>query len=365
MTNRTIKKSNKDKKQLQKGQWEQTRWAKQAVHSDDLLAPASFPPVRADIIQSAQGDVYAVDDLDYVEPETHKLVTYQVHGDQITDPKFEVVPDDLVGEQHDVKRQQEAWSLFATLIPPESRQIISQFVVITDGKDDTIAAVDYAEDDLAHWALEVDIADLDDKDALTFDLVHEFAHLLTLNKTQVSFDEELAKNPDDQTLLKNKAALCSDYFTGMGCSLPDSYVNIFYKRFWGQINAEWERIDALQYKDDLTPYYNGLHDFYESHLDQFVDDYAATHPTEDIAESFAYFVFSPKPSGNSVKEQKIKFFYEFPELVKLRDDILKGTCREFKFMAYAKPKSCQRRHVHFRRMGGRHWKRDGGGKYDR
>jgi len=51
-----------------------------------------------------------------------------------------------------------------------------------------------------------------------------------------------------------------------------------------------------------------------------------THPAEDIAESFTYFVFTPKPTGNSIKEQKIAFFYEYPELVKLRSDILNGAC---------------------------------------
>jgi hypothetical protein len=57
-----------------------------------------------------------------------------------------------------------------------------------------------------------------------------------------------------------------------------------------------------------------------------VDDYATTHPTEDIAESFAYFVFSPEPTGDSIKDQKIAFFYEYPELVKLRQSILQGGC---------------------------------------
>lgn len=355
MTNRTITKGKKDKEQLEKEQCRPMRRAKQAARSDNALNSAYSPPVRPDIIESVQGDVYPVEDPNYVEPETHKLVTYQVHGDQITNPKFDIVPDDLASEQRDVKRQQEAWELFTTLIPPESRQMISQFAVMTDGKDETIAAVDYADDDPSRWALEVDIADLEDKDALVFDLVHEFAHLLTLNETQVFFDEELVKDPNDQTLLKKKAALCPTYFTDTGCSKPDSYINIFYRRFWEDINVEWKKIDALQYEKDLIPYYNGLHDFYQLHLDQFVDDYAATHPTEDIAESFAYYVFSPKPSGNSIKEQKMKFFYEFPELVELRDEILKGTCREFNFAAYAKPRRCRRAHVHFRRMG-RHYR---------
>jgi hypothetical protein len=85
-------------------------------------------------------------------------------------------------------------------------------------------------------------------------------------------------------------------------------------------------VDALQYTGDLMAYYNALYQFYQAHSAEFVDDYAATHPTEDIAESFTYFVFSPKPAGASIKEQKIKFFYEYPELVQLREGILSGIC---------------------------------------
>jgi hypothetical protein len=90
---------------------------------------------------------------------------------------------------------------------------------------------------------------------------------------------------------------------------------------------EWRKIDALQYgTEDLTLYYDTLYNFYKTHQDQFVDDYATTHPTEDIAESFAYFVFNPKPTGNSVREQKVAFFYEYPELVELRANILGNLC---------------------------------------
>jgi hypothetical protein len=92
------------------------------------------------------------------------------------------------------------------------------------------------------------------------------------------------------------------------------------------INDEWEKVDALQYADDLSPYYDGLFSFYLTHQDQFLDDYSTTHPAEDIAEAFAYFVFSPKPAGKLIKDQKMLFFYEYHELVELRQSILKGTC---------------------------------------
>jgi len=51
----------------------------------------------------------------------------------------------------------------------------------------------------------------------------------------------------------------------------------------------------------------------------FVTEYASTNPGEDIAESFAFFVLRPKPSSSKKKsDQKMLFFFDYPELVKLR-----------------------------------------------
>ena len=72
-----------------------------------------------------------------------------------------------------------------------------------------------------------------------------------------------------------------------------------------------------------------LDDFYKIYQDQFLTDYAATSPLEDIAESWAFFVLSPKPELNSIANEKILFFYEYPELVALRQEILDRLCVEF------------------------------------
>lgn len=281
-----------------------------------------------EIIASAQGDVYNMANIpdDYVEPETHYLAVYSVEGDAITEPTFESVPNDLKDEQKDTALQNTAWDVFTALIPSQDRQMVVQYNVFTDGYSNTLAAVDQNHTDPSQWILEIDIADLEDKDALLFTLIHEYAHLLTLNASQVIPDQEIVDDPTNLSLQEKKAAACPTYFTGTGCSYTDSYINMFYNRFWVDIDDEWRKIDALQYGTDDTLYFDGLYSFYKSHQDQFVDDYSTTHPAEDIAESFAYFVFAPKPTGNSIKEQKIAFFYEYPELIQLRKDILSGAC---------------------------------------
>lgn len=281
-----------------------------------------------EIIASAQGEVYNLAGIsNNGEPKTYYLAAYAVEGDTITHPIFQSVPGELQEEQKDSALQNEAWALFTDLIPRRDRQMVGRFNVFTDGYSNTLAAVDQIKDDPSRWVLEIDIADLEDKEALMFTMIHEYAHLLTLNAAQVIPDPEIVNDPASLSLQASKAAACSTYFTGVGCSYSDSYINTFYNRFWVEINDEWKKIDALQYQPaGLTPYYDGLYNFYKTHRDQFLDDYSVTHPTEDIAEAFAYFVFSPKPVGISIKEQKVAFFYEYPELVQLRENILNGTC---------------------------------------
>ena len=60
---------------------------------------------------------------------------------------------------------------------------------------------------------------------------------------------------------------------------------------------------------------------YEKYQDQFVSMYSSTNIDEDIAESWTEFVLTEKPSGETISEQKILFFYGFPELVELREHI--------------------------------------------
>ncbi|MBN8655396.1 MAG: hypothetical protein J0M11_06625 [Anaerolineae bacterium] len=289
----------------------------------------SCPLTMTEIIASAQGDVYAMDEsaADYVAPDFRYLTSYSVDGDSITNPELKDVPAAFEPQQADSASQQEAWQVFATLIPPADRDMVVEFNVFTDGYSNTLAAVGQLSESPTDWMLEVDVADLEDKDSLIFTLIHEYAHLLTLNSEQVAPDKELVDDPFNPELQIEKGAACAYYFTGTGCSYEDSYVNAFYNRFWVDLEEEWSVIDVMQYDEDASlEYYAALYAFYKEHQDQFVDDYSVTHPTEDIAESFTYFVFSPKPSGNSIKEQKINFFYEYPELVQLRSDILNGAC---------------------------------------
>ena len=190
-------------------------------------------------------------------------------------------------------------------------------------------------------------------------LIHENGHILSLSASQSDNDllgyEELCdddwKECDDDEIRRTftqKAAACAPNFYDewSGCLKDDSYLNKFFQKFWVDVYPEY--------------YYGGnqiisTDKFHKKYYDQFVTWYAASHPAEDIAESFRAFVLwddelidnykkwcsTVGDSGwhliledglthlqwckiyrdNSIWEEKIRFFYDFPELVEMRDFI--------------------------------------------
>lgn len=144
------------------------------------------------------------------------------------------------------------------------------------------------------FTLRIDITDVFDKNGNIRNLdktlrtfVHEFGHVITLNNTQTDISK---RDP-------NKF-----YYTPE-CFRKGSYILEFYNKFWKELNTE-----------------SGASLYFEK-PDLFVDQYSSQNVNEDIAESFMLFVLSNRPSGNSIAEHKIQFFYSYPELVEVRNNI--------------------------------------------
>ncbi|MDB5225180.1 MAG: hypothetical protein JWL87_132 [Candidatus Adlerbacteria bacterium] len=138
---------------------------------------------------------------------------------------------------------------------------------------------------------------------ISITLVHEYAHLITLNSSQVDYKK----------INKLKCRKANLYATnGDGCTLTDSYLSAFAQKFWTASAQKAAKDSATTGATDL---------YYAQNKNSFTTVYAATGPEEDIAEAFTDFVLRAKPTGSLVKDQKILFFYQYPELVKLRDSI--------------------------------------------
>ena len=250
------------------------------------------------------------------------LVTYEIRDNQIVNPENAPITDDLAPYQADTASHQQIWVYFASLIPREQRTMLCKFVVFTDGPEETMAAVDRETDNPTRWILAVDIQDAKDTEELTYTLIHEFGHLLTLDTSEVGPDTELLLQLDDERIRATAVAGCPGYFAGDGCSQADSYLNGFYDRFWDPIYDEWSAVDAME---DADAYFERLEAFCLEHQDQFVSDYEATGPEEDIAESWTHFVLRPKPEAGVISGEKVRFFYARPELVRLRAEIISRT----------------------------------------
>ncbi len=288
---------------------------------------AACPNETASILEAANqagyssGDFPAVDLGDKVDL---PLVTYKVNGDELSDPLLEAVPKSLKKYQGDVLTQQNAWALFAALIPADQRRMLAEYQVITDGAGNILAIVEQTPHNPDKWILEIDIADMADTKNLVFTLLHEFGHLLTLNASQVPPDLKVFRNPDSDLIYTQEASACPSYFPGEGCSLSGSYINTFYNRFWTGLYEEWQSIDSIE-NDNRRQ--DKLDAFFQKYKDQFVDDYAVTNVSEDLAETWAFFLLSPRPEADTIADQKLLFFYGYPELVQVRQQILENLCK--------------------------------------
>jgi hypothetical protein len=290
--------------------------------TDTPIYEASCPILLTDIMDTASIDSNLSEEFNDEE----YYVLYTIGGDKL-DTREEIAVNSSISAKYDSRTRHEfIWNYFADIIPQEQRNFLTEFAVTSDGWGAILASVSPNYDNPAEWTLEVDTLDSDDNYDLTFTLIHEFGHLLTLNSKQVPVNRRVFYNKDDTDIYDQAVAECPQYFTGEGCSNSGSYINEFFNRFWTQFYKEWQEIDLIEDKD---VYYEKLDDFYYTYQDQFLTDYAATSPAEDMAESWAFFILSPKPEFNSIADEKILFFYEYPELVQLRATILDRICEAF------------------------------------
>ncbi|APD05572.1 hypothetical protein UJ101_00019 [Flavobacteriaceae bacterium UJ101] len=211
------------------------------------------------------------------------------------------------------------WTIFYSIFPKDITQnYLTHFSLITDGKDGDLGGLVPIDTQNKQWKLEIDTSDMNitnysEKHIKDYihTLVHEFGHVLTLNNKQVKPTEDLYQNPE------------KGYLTSEGYASKDSYLNLFVTQFWeGVLLNKWDRINGISSEQKRL---KKLYQFYLKNQDTFLTDYAAEAPEEDIAESWSFFILNDRPSSlNLIKNQKINFFYQFPELIEYRTLIRKN-----------------------------------------
>ena len=211
---------------------------------------------------------------------TNVLVSYPViHGEaQITDPQ-------------DAK----VWNLVCAILPQEARQAIGEFTLFTDGCSNVLAYTSPLdrEDgtrDNSRFSVSIDYYDVYDENGqprdwskLIYTIVHEYGHVLLENDTQI--DLTVGESTHDPAGFRE-----------------GSFRKVFYDAFWAGLG-------------DST-----VADF-SKHPTNYVSRYGANYFHEDIADTFAVFVFGGDPQGDTVAAQKLRFFAQDPDMAALREAI--------------------------------------------
>lgn len=226
-----------------------------------------------------------------------ELITKDDTGSE-TNGTIYTVAKDLTLAPKPSANDQKLWDLFLSVAGKDDvLGYIQSFEVFDDSNNDSAASV-WQSQTAGKWHVNVNAAFQDDKKDLAHTMVHEYGHIVSLNNTQVKGEV---------------GGSCPFLQLDEGCANQASYINAFYDRFWKKYGEDVPS-DQGQNQDEVS-------DFYNASPSSFVTEYAATNYGEDWAESWAIFVTRVKPTGNQEKDQKVNFFYNYPELVNTRNRI--------------------------------------------
>lgn len=215
-----------------------------------------------------------------------RVATYPVIGDGTLNP----LPSGLAAE---------IWAAFSRIATPE--YVVGHlraFLVADAPGDPTTASVERTATRAPRWTLTMNLANASRRDAYLRALVHEYAHLLTLDENQVLTD----------------SGRCATTLVQEGCLVPGSTLERFEERFWERYGSEAPDPDSSS---------RGLAwRMFVAHTADFVTAYAATNVVEDAAETFAEFVIRKQPDPNSGPwARKVLFFWEDPTYLEIREHI--------------------------------------------
>ena len=191
-----------------------------------------------------------------------------------------------------------AWRSLASVAPPSLVEAVDLVAGYEPNDSGTLAYAGPIDDDTEGFLIAVDVeAAADDPGELELTMAHELSHVFT----QVTSQLDVAVFADE----------CDTLFNGIGCFQPDAYITSWIDEFWDP--TELAALPADGATDEVGGEARCAAD------PSFVGSYAASHPEEDFAESFAAYVFDV-PVPTSV-EPRMAFFERYDEFRSMRDAI--------------------------------------------
>lgn len=189
-----------------------------------------------------------------------------------------------------------AWEELVAVVPAAQLADLAVFAGFDDAESDVLAFATMLGDANDRFGIVVNLAAAqDDPEQFRLTLAHEVAHVFTQTPDQLDVDVD----PAD----------CPTFHNGNGCFRPGSLVAAWIDRFWSE--EQLAQVEAKAGSDQAGTDEAGAED--RCALDPgFPGQYAASSPEEDLAESFAAYVFGLDVPAEV--QPRLDFFAEHPEL---------------------------------------------------
>lgn len=100
----------------------------------------------------------------------------------------------------------------------------------------------------------------------------------------------------------------------------DSYLNQFYQSFWRNVSQYYIKNSDKRQQD--------IERFFTLNEHNFLEFSATWSPSNDFSAAFFHFIFTDSMDiGDEPKDEKIKFFYQYPQMIQLRQALLENTLK--------------------------------------
>jgi hypothetical protein len=180
------------------------------------------------------------------------------------------------------------WRIVREVWPARYVDVVRQLNIVTDGTGGTLAMVHRSGLDPSTWILSLDDAEPDD--VIRQSLVHELAHVLTLDRSDLS--------------VVARTATCNGSRIAIGCAATGSALADWSREFWTGTDG---KAVAEPTADDRRA---------------FVTSYSASSVHEDLAESFMAWVLGSAGNSRTLAPEKAAFFFQRAEFVEVRAEVL-------------------------------------------
>ena len=232
------------------------------------------------------GNILAEEIAELFSLTSYLNIDYDIYNEETELQTFDVYANllktDYFSSIENMNTYSDFWSDFSWIIPSKYRLDITKFRVY-EGSWMQAYMLMHDLDSANEWTFAVNSLGFTSAKSTVETYVHEFSHVLSLRKTQIDYYSD--------------SDSCDGVYFDDVCVIKGSYLYDFYESFY-------------------------LNDPYPNNDLFFVSSYASNNTLEDFSESFMHFVFEPTPDSDSIRDDKVLFFYNYPEFIEMRNEIL-------------------------------------------